>query len=59
MAAIEVVSDTLFALSCSGDPYMRMFDSVLKRIHTLQAHQNPITCLQKWIEGSVTSNGVL
>jgi hypothetical protein len=28
VSAIEVISDTLFALACSSDPYMRMFDTV-------------------------------
>ena len=35
VSSIEVVSDTLFALACSQDSYMRIFDTVEKRIHTL------------------------
>jgi len=35
VSGVEVVSETLFALSCSTDPYLRVFDTVQKRIHTL------------------------
>lgn len=59
VSAIEVVSDTLFALVCSTDSYMRVFDTVQKKIHTLQAHATQITCIQKWVDcasGALSNN---
>ena len=47
VAAIEVISDSLFALTSCNDPFLRIFDTVMKRIHTLQAHSSPITGMDK------------
>lgn len=47
VAAVEVVTENIFAMSSSVDPYLRIFDTVQKRIHTLQSHLNPILTMDK------------
>ncbi|KAM3140699.1 hypothetical protein pb186bvf_007297 [Paramecium bursaria] len=50
VSSVEVVSQTLFAMTCSNDPHLRVFDTQQKRIHTLSAHSSPIIQIQKTVE---------
>lgn len=35
IASVEVIDENIFAMSSTNDPYLRIFDTTQKRIHTL------------------------